>query len=76
VTDMVLISEVTGEWKIEIQKSVLPSRNIGKLSQPSLWSLVHPERPPVAQLIKNFPAFYGTRRFITVFIRAIHQSLS
>jgi hypothetical protein len=25
---------------------------------------------------KRFSAFYGTRRFITVFIRALHWSLS
>jgi hypothetical protein len=30
------------------------------------------EKPPVAQLLKNFPIFYGTRRFITVFTRALH----
>jgi hypothetical protein len=30
----------------------------------------------VQQLLKNFPAFYGTRRFITVFTRALHWSLS
>jgi hypothetical protein len=28
------------------------------------------EKPTVAQLLKNFPIFYGTRRFITVFTRA------
>jgi hypothetical protein len=28
------------------------------------------------QLFKNFPAFYGTRRFISVFTRALHWSLS
>jgi hypothetical protein len=28
------------------------------------------------QLLKNFPAFYGTRRLITVFTRALHWSLS
>jgi hypothetical protein len=28
------------------------------------------EKPPVAQLLKNFPTFYGTRRFITVFTTA------
>jgi hypothetical protein len=33
------------------------------------------EKPPVAQLFKNFPTFYGTRSFITVFIRARHRSL-
>jgi hypothetical protein len=34
------------------------------------------EKPPVAQLLKNFATFYGTRRFITVFTRAQHRSLS
>jgi hypothetical protein len=28
------------------------------------------------QLLKNFPSFYGTRRFITAFTRALHWSLS
>jgi hypothetical protein len=28
------------------------------------------------QLLKNFPAFYGNRRFITVFIKTLHWSLS
>jgi hypothetical protein len=28
------------------------------------------------QPLKKFPAFYGTRRFITVFTRALHWSLS
>jgi len=30
----------------------------------------------VTQLVKKFPAFYGTRRFITVFTTALHWSLS
>jgi len=30
----------------------------------------------VTQLGKKFPAFYGTRRFITMFTRARHWSLS
>jgi hypothetical protein len=33
------------------------------------------EKPPVVQLLKNFPTFYGTRRFITAFTRALHWSL-
>jgi hypothetical protein len=33
------------------------------------------EEPPTVQPIKNFPAFYGTRRFNTVFTRALHWSL-
>jgi hypothetical protein len=31
---------------------------------------------PVAQLLKNFPTLYGTRRLITVLTRALHWSLS
>jgi hypothetical protein len=34
------------------------------------------EKPPIVQLLKNFPAFYGNRRFITVFIKTLHWSLS
>jgi hypothetical protein len=30
----------------------------------------------IVQLLKNFPAFYGTQRFVTVFARACHCSLS
>jgi len=34
------------------------------------------EKLIVAQLVRKFPAFYGTRRFITVFTTARHWSLS
>jgi hypothetical protein len=40
------------------------------------WSLALLEKQPTAQLLKNFPTFYGTQRFITVFARALHCSLS
>jgi hypothetical protein len=33
------------------------------------------EEPPILQLLKNFPVFYGTRRFITVFTKALHWSI-
>jgi hypothetical protein len=36
------------------------------------WSRALPEKLPVIQLHKNFPAFYGTRMFVTVFTRALH----
>jgi hypothetical protein len=39
------------------------------------WSWVLLEKTPIAQLLKNF-TFYGTRRFIAVFTRALHWSLS
>jgi hypothetical protein len=38
------------------------------------WALL--EKLPIVQLLKNFPAFYGTRRFISMFTRALHWSLS
>jgi hypothetical protein len=37
------------------------------------WALL--EEPPIVQPLKNFPAFYGTRRFNTVFTRALHWFL-
>jgi hypothetical protein len=40
------------------------------------WSQALLEKPPVVQLLKNFLAFYGTQRFITLFTRALHRSLS
>jgi hypothetical protein len=39
------------------------------------WSWALLEKPPIVQPLKNFPAFYGTRRFITAFTRALHWSL-
>jgi hypothetical protein len=41
-----------------------------------LWSWALLEKLPIAQLLKNFSAFYGTRRFITVSKRALHWLLS
>jgi hypothetical protein len=34
------------------------------------------KEPPIVQPLKNIPAFHGTRRFNTVFTRALHWSLS
>jgi hypothetical protein len=34
------------------------------------------EKPSTVQLLKNFPGFYGTLRFITVFTRVLHWSIS
>jgi hypothetical protein len=33
------------------------------------WSRALLEKPAIVQLLENFPAFYGTRRFITVAIK-------
>ena len=40
------------------------------------WSRVLLEKLTGSQLVKKFPAFYGTRRFITAFTSARHLSLS
>ena len=40
------------------------------------WSTVLFEKLTGFQLVKKFPAFYGTRRFITAFTSARHLSLS
>ena len=42
----------------------------------SPWSRVLLEKLTGPLLVKKFPAFYGTRRFITVFTSAGHLSLS
>jgi len=40
------------------------------------WSRVLREKLIGSQLVKKFPSFYGTRRFITTFTIACHLSLS
>jgi hypothetical protein len=52
----------------------LRGRNWGKQLIP--WSRVSLEKLTVTQLVKKFPAFYGTRRFVTVFRKVRHWSLS
>jgi hypothetical protein len=38
------------------------------------WALL--DKPPIVLPLKNFPAIYGTRRYITVLTKALHWSLS
>jgi hypothetical protein len=69
--------------KINIQistKSILENsqyktqvRNLS-VTKLTSWSWDILEKPPIVQLLKNFPAFYGTRRFITVFTSSLHWS--
>jgi hypothetical protein len=40
------------------------------------WSWTLLDRPPVVRSLDSLPAFYGTRRFITQFTRALHLFLS
>jgi hypothetical protein len=56
---------IKNAWINSVDKITTSSRS---------WVLL--EEPPIVQLLKNFPIFYGTRRFINVFTRALHWSLS
>jgi hypothetical protein len=51
-------------------------RNTTSAASTTPWSIVLLETLIVTQLVKKFSAFYGTRKFITVFTRARHWSLS
>jgi hypothetical protein len=48
-------------------------RHYGYTTYLRSWALF--QKLPVVQPLKNFLAFYGTRRFITVLTRALHWSL-
>jgi hypothetical protein len=58
----------------------LEYRTMEKVPKPSnsvtSWSWALLEKPPIVQLLKIFPAFYGTRKFNTVFTRAHSQNLT
>jgi hypothetical protein len=47
----------------------------GLLLELASWSWALLDKLPVLQLLKNFPAFYGSRTSITVFTKALHCSL-
>jgi hypothetical protein len=61
----------TGETAIF---AVLRVQGLNTLTYLRNWALL--EKLPIVQLLKKFSAFYGTGRFITVFTRALHWSLS
>jgi hypothetical protein len=58
---------------LDIKDFELP---IASLSLTHSWNWALLEKPPLVHLLKNFPTFYGTRRFISMFTRAVHLSLS
>jgi hypothetical protein len=55
---------------IHFEREETKSRNIDIFLSP--WNRVLFEKLIVTQLVKKFAAFYGLRRFITVFTRAGH----
>jgi hypothetical protein len=75
---------MTASHLIICRKSLLPIKTVfSSISQINYdhslilsWISALLEKLPIVELLKNFPAFYGTYRFITMFTRAIHWSLS
>jgi hypothetical protein len=61
--------EIKHEWKNNIYALHIIIL-IQSLTQLRSWALL--EKLPILQLLKNFPAFYGTGKFDTVFTRARH----
>jgi len=60
---------LTGETEVLGERS----KQTNKLTP---WIGVLPEKLIGPQLVKKFPAFYGTRRFIIAFTSAFHLFLS
>jgi hypothetical protein len=64
-------------WKIQNCSKQRPTRTTPLLTYLfTPWSRVYFEKLTGLQLVKKFPAFYRTRRFITAFTSARHLSLS
>jgi hypothetical protein len=49
--------------------------NIHRTNYLTPWMRDHLEKLAGSQVVKQFPAYYGTQRFITTFTRACHLSL-
>jgi hypothetical protein len=61
-------ASVTRAGKAVASSEILETLYKSKLTS---WSRALLEKAPVVQVLKNLPAFYGTRRFITVFTRSL-----
>jgi hypothetical protein len=58
------------------KRNVLPSKMTSTPSSKCVWRWALLEGSSVVQPLKDFPAFYRTRRFITVFTRVLYWLLS
>jgi hypothetical protein len=69
-----------GEWRYSSTHSLTLAIDGGEWSASrnwlTPWSRILLQKLIVTQLVKKFPALYGTRRYITVFTRALHWFLS
>ena len=79
ITQCIWISIVLVEWSKQFNKYNGHKSRTEWYTPYSLltaWSRVLLEKLTILQLVKKFPAFYGTQRFITTFISARHLFLS
>jgi hypothetical protein len=65
----------TSSWRSALQLYLTLQADTGQSSWLTAWSWALIEKPHFLQLLKNFPALYGTKRFITVFTGTFHWSL-
>jgi hypothetical protein len=61
---------------MRISRRLLPKLPGSVVNNLTTWSWALLEKPPIVQLLKNFPPFYRTWRFIAMFTRALQWSLS
>jgi hypothetical protein len=65
-----------GDQKCVKYLVVRPEIHVGVPNSLSTWSRVLLYKLSVTHMIKKFSSFYGTRRFVTVFTRVLHWTLS
>jgi hypothetical protein len=52
-------------WTVMDENETHPIPSVDSVHRLTAWSRVLLKKLPVVQLLKNFPTFYGTQRFIT-----------
>jgi hypothetical protein len=75
VDTTVWTSNPTKYLRLETCYCFFNKKRVLSISLTHSWSWALLEKLSIMQLLKNFPAFYATWRFITVFTRALHWSL-
>lgn len=67
-------SATTGEWLSEWTSVQMTDSQLTKWNETTLCSSVRLRQSVVSQLVKKFPSYYGTWRFITLFTKVYHLS--
>jgi hypothetical protein len=76
IAPLILKLEKRGNGLLYNPAALAPGINLSYLHLLTPWSSVLLEKLIGSHLVKKFPAFYGTRTFITAFTSAYHLSLS